>query len=109
MRTNLAKAVRRGLIAQVLNRGQIETTLVNAKSVQGEIDKVINLLKKKSVNSRRQIVKMLGREIDINRDFSDRSSGYTKIIRLGQRFSDTAERVILELIENKKKENVKSN
>jgi large subunit ribosomal protein L17 len=99
MRTNLAKAVRRGLIREVLIRGKIETTLTYAKSVQGEIDRVINLLKKKSVNSRRQIVKMLGQDLETSRDFSDRVSGYTKITRLGKRFSDAVEMVILELIE----------
>jgi large subunit ribosomal protein L17 len=103
MRTNWSKAVRRGLIIEVLQRGRIETTLTKAKSVQGEIDKVINLLKEKSVNSRRQLVKILGQEIKTDKDFSGRNSGYSRIIRLGQRFSDTAEKVLLELIFNDKK------
>lgn len=108
MRTNRSKAVRRGLILEVLRRGKIETTLSKAKSVQGEIDRVVNLLKAKSVNSRRQLVKILGQEITTDKDFSGRISGYSRIIRLGQRFSDTAEKVILELIFNPKNENYKT-
>lgn len=104
MRTNLAKAVRRGLEIEVLKRGKIETTLALAKSVQGEIDKLINLAKKNSVNARRQVVKILGQDIFITGDFSKRNSGYTRIIKLGQRFSDAAEMAILELIDYKKPE-----
>lgn len=109
MRTNWSKAVRRGLIIEILQRGRIETTLAKAGAVQGEIDKVVNLLKEKSVNSRRQLVKMLGQEVKIDKDFSGRNSGYSRIIRLGQRFSDAAEKVVLELIFNPKNENNKIN
>lgn len=98
MRTNWAKNVRRGLVLEVLRRGKIETTLAKARSVQGEVDKVINLLKEGSLNSRRQLVKILGREVKTDKDFSARNSGYTRIVRLGKRLSDAAEMVRLELL-----------
>lgn len=100
-RTNAAKALYRSLIGEVLDHGRIETTLARAKAVQGEIDHVVNWAKEGTVNSRRQIVKTLGRDVKLTRDFSDRKSGYTRIIRLGQRAADTAEMVILELVEGK--------
>ena len=101
-RTNVAKALYRGLILSVLEKGKIQTTLAKAKSVQGEIDKVVNWLKDGSVNARRQIVKTLGQDVRFKNDFTDRKSGHTRIVRLGQRFSDAAEMVNLELIVKEK-------
>lgn len=101
-RTNVAKALYRGLVLSVLERGKIQTTLAKAKSVQGEIDKVVNWLKDGSVNARRQIVKTLGQDVKFKNDFTDRTSGHTRIIRVGQRFSDAAELVNLELIVKEK-------
>jgi large subunit ribosomal protein L17 len=104
MKTNWAKNVRRGLILEILRHGRIETTLAKARSVQGEVDKVINLQKVGSLNSRRQLVKILGREVKTDKDFSARKSGYSRIIRLGKRLSDAAEMAILELLGERKKE-----
>lgn len=99
MRTNWAKAVRRGLILEILRQGKVETTLAKARSVRGEIDKVVNLLKEGTLNARRQVVKILGQEVKVKRNFTERKSGHTRLVRLGKRLSDAAEMVVLELIE----------
>ncbi len=75
--TKQARALYRSLVSAVLDRGRIETTLAKAKAVRGEIDKAINLSQKNPA----------------------RKSGHSRIIRLGKRFSDTAEMVILELVD----------
>lgn len=105
--TNQAKALVRNLVMEVVDHGRIETTLPKAKIVVGEIDRVINFAKKKTVAARREVVKILGGEnkiveklfSDFSSRFKDRNSGYTRIIRTGKRISDTAEMAILELVD----------
>ncbi|MCL4389763.1 MAG: 50S ribosomal protein L17 [Patescibacteria group bacterium] len=106
MNTNQAKARRRGLVSALFERGKIETTVAGAKSVAGLADKLMGLAKKNTVASRRQAIKILGGDRLIAKIFGEvapkyanRQSGYTRLIRLGQRFSDTAEMGILEFVE----------
>ncbi|MBI4099529.1 50S ribosomal protein L17 [Candidatus Microgenomates bacterium] len=100
--TKQSRALYRGLVEHLLDHGRIETTLAKAKAVTGMVDKVIGLAKKNTVNGRRQIAKALGHDKTIAAaQFATRTSGYTRIIRLGQRFSDTTEKVILELVDGK--------
>lgn len=107
--TKQARALYRSLVREVLDHGRIETTLAKAKSVKGMIDKVIVFAKKNTVSARRQVVKILGGDKGLNKlftqiptQFASRNSGFTRIIKLGQRFSDTTEKVILELVEMSK-------
>lgn len=104
--TNKAKALYRSLVHEVFMHGRIETTLPKAKAVRATIDRVMTFAKKNSVSARREVVKILGGDDGLDRifnevapKFSNRNSGYTRIIKLGQRFSDTAEKVYLELVE----------
>ncbi len=104
--TKQAKALYRGLVTNLLERGRIETTMAKAKAVRGMVDKVINLAKTEPVMARRQVIKIMGTTNSLNRLFGEiaprmtnRNSGYTRIVHLGQRFSDTAEKVYLELVE----------
>lgn len=93
------KALYRSLILALLDHSKIETTLAKAKAVQSSVDKAINLAKNNSVFARRQLAKLLAtnKKFDMSR-FSDKNSGYTRIIRLGPRLSDSTEKVILELV-----------
>ncbi len=102
--TKQARALYRGLTREVLEHGRIETTRAKAKAIVGMVDKAIGLLKENSVTSRRLLIKLLGQEVTTTQSFTDRSSGYSRIIRLGKRSVDTADMVILELIEDVKKE-----
>lgn len=104
--TKQAKALYRSLVTALLVNGKIETSLAKAKAVQGMIDRIINFGKKNTAAARREVVKTMGKDALLTKifkelapRFSDRNSGYTRIVRLGQRFSDTAERVFLELVE----------
>lgn len=104
--TNQAKALYRGLIQSLIDKGRIETTQAKAKAVIGEIDHVINLVKENSVNSRRLLLKILGNDKMFDKMFAQitgkmdgRKSGYSRIIKLGRRGSDNAEMVILELVD----------
>lgn len=105
MRTNVAKALYRVLVGEVLEHGRIKTTHAKAKAIRGDIDRVINYGKKASVVARREVVKILGTDrlvesifSKISPGLSGRTSGYTRIIRLGQRMSDATDKVMIELV-----------
>ncbi|MEX2547100.1 MAG: 50S ribosomal protein L17 [Chloroflexota bacterium] len=99
-------ALYRNLIVSVLRYEQIKTTEARAKEVRGQVEKVITLAKDGTLASRRRIIAQLPDEplvIDklineIAPKYADRSSGYTRIIKLGLRAGDAAPMVQLELV-----------
>lgn len=104
--TNQVKALYRGLLSAVLQKGRVETTLAKAKAVIGDIDKIINLGKRDDITARRLIVKILGNDLLLDKVFtevsprmSNRQSGYSRIIKSGPRLSDNTEMAYLELVE----------
>ncbi len=100
------KALFKSLIVAVLRYEQIKTTEAKAKEVRGMVEHVITLAKDGSLASRRRIVAQLPDEplvIDklfneIAPKYSDRNSGYTRIVKLGARAGDNAPMVQLELV-----------
>ena len=100
------KALFANLIVAVLRYEQIKTTEAKAKEVRGQVERVITLAKDGSLAARRQIVATLPDEplvIDklmneIAPKYSGRTSGYTRIIKLGPRAGDAAPMVQLELV-----------
>jgi large subunit ribosomal protein L17 len=100
------KGLYRNLIVSVLRYEQIKTTEARAKEVRGQVERVITLAKEGSLASRRQIVAELPNEplvIDklineIAPKYAERTSGYTRIVKLGPRAGDAAPMVQLELV-----------
>ena len=105
-KTGPRKALYANLIVAVLRYEQIKTTEARAKEVRGQVERVITLAKEGSLASRRRIVAELPNEplvIDklINEivpKYADRTSGYTRIVKLGLRAGDAAPMVQLELV-----------
>ncbi len=104
------KALRRNLISDLFRYERIRTTKAKAVSVRGASEKLITLAKRADeddqVHARRMAAKRLGDpEIvmklfdDIAPRYSDRSGGYTRILKIGPRKGDGAEMVLLELVE----------
>src|SRR3990170_3333987 len=97
-------ALYRNLIISVLRYEQIKTTEARAKEVRGQVERMITLAKGGTLAARRQIVAELPDEplvIDklineIAPKYSDRTSGYTRIVKLGPRAGDNAPMVQLE-------------
>ncbi len=100
------KALFRNLIVAVIRYEQIRTTEAKAKEVRGQVEKIITLAKEGSLTSRRRIVSELPNEplvIDklmneIALRYGDRTSGFTRVVRLGPRAGDAAPIVQLELV-----------
>jgi large subunit ribosomal protein L17 len=99
-------ALYRNLVVSVLRYEQVRTTEAKAKEVRGQIDHIISLARDGSLNARRQVVAQLPDEplvIDklfkeIAPKYADRTSGFTRIVRLGQRAGDAAPIVQIELV-----------
>lgn len=106
-------ALRRTLIKQLFEHERIRTTRAKADAIRGQAEKLITLAKRGNkaegaevVHVRRLAVARLGnKEIitklfeDIAPRFENRPGGYTRIIKLGPRYGDSAEMVLLELVE----------
>jgi large subunit ribosomal protein L17 len=106
-------ALRRLLIQQLIKHERIQTTRAKADAVRGQAERLITLAKRgnaagemKMVHARRLASARLGnpeavRKLfdDIAPRYADRLGGYTRLVKLGQRQGDSAEMVLLELVE----------
>jgi large subunit ribosomal protein L17 len=99
-------ALYRNLTVSVLRYERIRTTEAKAKEVQGRIEKAITLAKRGDLSARRAIVSDFPNEPlvvtklfdEIAPKYADRTSGYTRIVKIGPRAGDNAEIVQLELV-----------
>lgn len=108
------KALRRNLVKQLFEHERIRTTRAKALAVRGQAERLITLAKRgneagdaQMVHARRLAAARLSDAEAVKRLFDDiapryedRPGGYTRIIKLGQRKGDSAEMVILELVED---------
>ena len=100
------KAMFMNLSNSLIKHEQITTTLPKAKELKRFIEKIITLGKKGDLLSRRksisilQDVKMTKKVFDIFADrYKDRNGGYSRIIKLGNRFGDNASMAVIELVD----------
>jgi large subunit ribosomal protein L17 len=106
-------ALRRNLIKQFFTHERIQTTKAKAAAIRGEAERLITIARNSAeasdaekVHARRLVISKLGDNQVINRLFDEiaprfinRNGGYTRILKLGPRMGDSAEMVILELVE----------
>lgn len=95
-------------LAQALvKNGKIETTRAKAKAVIPSVEKMVTLAKKGGIPARRKVLSQLdgSREVtdilfsSVAKAFSERQSGFTRLISLPRRHGDNAEMVRLEWTE----------
>ena len=99
-------ALYKNLTVSVLRYEKVRTTEAKAKEVRGRVERVITLAKRGDLTARRAVVSEFPNEpLVINKLFdeiapkyADRTSGFTRIVRVGQRPGDGAEIVQLELV-----------
>ena len=122
-------AMRRNLVASLIQHETISTTIEKAKEVKAFAEKLITLARKGTLSARRRAITLLGdRDIidhedgkavkkgtligklfsEIGPRYLDRPGGYTRIIRLSlRRLGDNGQVVLLQLVspeETSKKE-----
>ncbi len=109
-------ALRRNLVTELIRHGRISTTRAKAQAIRGQAEKLITMAKRglvaaetepsRGVFARRlaaarlndpKVVQKLFDEVAPR--FADRPGGYTRMLRLGPRKGDSAEMVVLELVE----------
>jgi large subunit ribosomal protein L17 len=100
------KSLVRNLSSQVLQHERVRTTEAKAKVVKPEVEKLITLAKRGDLHARRQAMAELNQDKfvvhklfdEIGPRYAEREGGYTRILKLGPRRSDSTEMVFLELV-----------
>ena len=94
------------LCTSLIEHEQIVTTLPKAKDLKRVIDKFITLAKRGDLNSRRITASRLRSEEMTKKLFDvlavrykDRNGGYSRVMKAGFRFGDSAPRAVIELVD----------
>ena len=104
--TSHRKAMLINMSNALLKHEQITTTLPKAKELRRYVEKIITLGKKGSLDSRRKTIsilqdnKMSKKVFDVLSDrYKNRAGGYTRIIKLGNRYGDNAPTAVIEFVD----------
>ena len=96
------------MVTSLFRYERIRTTKVKALAIRRSAEKLITRAKVDSVHNRRIVSSRLFDEGIVAKLFTDialrmkeRPGGYTRIIKLGERYGDASEVVILELVDYK--------
>ena len=106
-------ALRRNLVKQLFEHERIRTTRTKAEAIRGQAERLITLAKNgnkageaQMVHARRLAAARLADAEAVRKLFDDiapryesRPGGYTRMVKLGPRYGDAAEMVLLELVE----------
>src|SRR3954471_511298 len=100
------KSLLMNLSREVIDHERVKTTQAKAKAVKPELEKLITLAKRGDQHARRQAMSQLGQDKfvvyklfeEIAPRYAERQGGYTRILKLGPRPSDSTEMVFLELV-----------
>jgi large subunit ribosomal protein L17 len=96
----------KNLCVSVLRYERIQTTEAKAKEIRGRVEKMITLAKRGDIAARRAVIAEFPNEPlvvtklfnEIAPKYADRTSGFTRIVHLGQRYGDAAPIVQIELV-----------
>jgi len=99
-------ALYKNLTVSVLRYERVKTTEAKAKEIQGRVERMITLAKRGDLAARRSVVAQFPNEPlvitklfdEIAPKYADRTSGFTRIVKIGQRSGDAAEIVQIELV-----------
>jgi large subunit ribosomal protein L17 len=100
------KALLANLSKELIEHERIETTVAKAKAVKPEVEKLITLARRGDLHARRQALSTLNQDKfavyklfeEIAPRYTERPGGYTRILKLGPRKSDSTEMALLELV-----------
>ena len=94
-------------VCSLIEHKRIKTTLAKAKAVRPLAEKMVTLGKRGDLHARRIAVGYLGQKDAVKKLFAeiapraaDRKGGYTRIIKLGQRLSDSAPMAYIEWVDS---------
>ena len=100
------RAMFANMAGSLIEHEQIRTTLPKAKELRRVADKLITLAKRGDLHARRLAGSRLKQDEHVSKLFavlgprySDRSGGYTRVLKAGFRYGDMAPMAIIELVE----------
>ena len=100
------KALLSNLACELITHKRIVTTLAKAKALRTYVEPLITKGKENTTHQRRVVFSYLGDKAAVTELFGavaekigGRPGGYTRIIKLGARIGDNAERAMIELVD----------
>ena len=100
------KALLANQVCSLIEHQRIKTTLAKAKAVRPLAEKMVTLGKKGSLHARRTAFAVLRQKNSVKKLFDEiaprsttRNGGYTRIVKLGQRKSDSAPMAFIEWVD----------
>jgi large subunit ribosomal protein L17 len=100
------KALLANQVCNLIEHQRIKTTLAKAKAVRPLAEKMVTLGKNGSIHARRMAFSALRHKDAVKKLFdeiaprsTERNGGYTRIVRLGQRKSDSASMAFIEWVD----------
>lgn len=100
------RAMFRNMATSLLKHEQVRTTLPKAKELRGVVERMITLGKRGDLHARRQVLGYLMDDNVVRKLFdtlgpryAERSGGYTRVIKAGFRYGDSAPMAIIELVD----------
>ncbi len=104
-KTDQRRAFLRNFATSLIMEEKITTTKTRARAVSSLVEKYITKAKKGGIAQRRILSGVLPEAAakklmsDLAARFASRQGGYTRIVRLGQRFKDGADMAVVEFVE----------
>ena len=102
------KALYRNMVTALFKYERIKTTKAKAREIKRVAEKMITRAKTDSVHNRRIVARSIQDRATLTKLFTDiaprfnqRPGGYTRVLKLGQRYGDASEMVLLELLDRK--------
>lgn len=94
------------LAVSIIRYERVKTTEAKAKEVRGVVDKMITVAKRGDLAARRSLIadmpheplivdKLMG---ELAEKYTERASGFTRIVKIGERLGDAAPIVQIELV-----------
>ena len=100
------KAMFANLCAALIKHEQITTTLPKAKDLRPVVEKLVSLAKKGGLAARRQAIAEMRDVAQVKKLFEvlgprykDRNGGYTRIMKAGFRYGDSAAMAVIEFVD----------
>ena len=100
------KALLKNMLNSLIKYEQIKTTLPKAKFLKPQADKIITLGKKDSLQNTKSLISQLQDSKSANKvkktlskRYEKRKGGYTRIIKAGFRYGDSAPMAIIEFVD----------
>ena len=100
------KALLANQVCSLIEHHRIKTTLAKAKAVRPLAERMVTLGKRGSLHARRTALSTLRQKTAVRKLFDDiaprsveRNGGYTRIVKLGQRKSDSAAMAFIEWVD----------